>query len=188
MRRWKKTTMLWDFELEQINTDIPITDWRDPTIPEQVSSPDRFHQLGKIEAVALPEQEGEMLLIIRCFFLTPSTTEHETIATRLKEGIARSKEKITFPGHDFYWIRVEATPGSYHVKFKLMNGAHFCESTLQLVREIFSILSIKDETGFQLSRFTLSQETFIQLEGRDDSWVSYANWLRILNRLPVRSC
>ena len=180
MQRWNKTVMTWGCNhLDRgLVTDIPIPDW-----PFPQEKP--FHVIHGVNATALPDRNGQIELCIRRQ-LFAVTTEGQNILHRLKSGIDVFEKSSGGDSHLCHRIDVVAGNdlGAYNINFTLRNGEQFCESALAIVREIFSLLGVKDERGYELSDFTITQEMFAMLDGQ---WISFANMLRIRNRLPVRT-
>jgi hypothetical protein len=173
--RWQKTTIAWGCSLG-LETNMPVTDWHNP-------EEKHLHTIHKIEATSLPDRKGQIELRIQRLLVSP-TTERERIRTMLSEGLWNKRKKLFRMSSDDS-IRVKNEndySGLYIIEFYLDNGDSFCDIVIGIVREVFSILGVEDESGFKLASFSIKQETFISFE---EAWISFASWLRIHHRLPV---
>lgn len=164
MRRWNKTEMVWDCFMG-LETDIPVNDWPHPVEKQYV------HTVQKVTATAGPERDAKIEVAIRRVSICP-TDQRETILNRLSTAMA-GKASVK-DGGEYSEI--------FTISFSLDNGDKFCDTAIELVREIFKALGLKDEKGLRLAGFKITQETFFHL---DDGWVSFARWLRMQHLLPV---
>jgi hypothetical protein len=175
MHRWQKTVMEWECHLG-LETDIPVTDWHKPE--------EKFvHKVHEIKATALPARQGQVEVRLQRVAVSP-TTERKTILARLSDGLKRCEgflirydccKHLVVKNEDDY-------SGMFTIEFSLENGEQFCDTSIKIVGEVLKLLGIKDESGYRLANFTISQETFIQL---DLAWITFAHWLRIQHRLPI---
>ena len=81
-------------------------------------------------------------------------------------------------------IGIESSREAVTVKFLPENGDQFCDTAIELASAIFKALGVKNNGGYVLADFKLTQETYVWL---DDAWTSYAQWLRIKHHLPVHT-
>lgn len=174
MNHWHKTVMKWECHLG-LETDIPVTDWRDP-------AKKLVHTIHELTATSLPDREVKVEVGVRRVCISP-TTERETILARLSEGMERFRKTRT--GLECQRICVHdggQFSAVFTIEFRLENGEKFCDVAIEAVREIFKSLGVQDDDGYYLADFEHSRETFIRL---DDAWIPFARWLRMTHRLPI---
>jgi len=176
MHRWQKTRMTWECNLG-LDTSVPVTDWHDP-------QKKHFHGIHKIEAIALPDRKGQVELLIQRVSVSP-TTERTAIYNLLSKGIRDCRETIFHYANGNNYIGVkygDEYSGIYMIEFSLANGDQFCDIALEIVRRVLRLLGVEDNKGYRLADFTITQETYCQIE---NAWITYARWLRIQKQLPI---
>jgi len=169
--------MKWDCGLG-ITTKVPVTDWDDP-------KDKYFHTIEDIEATALPGRKCQVEVEIKRICVSP-TTERKTILEMLSAGLWKHREELLrLDGGCAISVSNENEySGVYTIGFCLENGEHFCDTVINIVEKVFSVLGVEDNRRYTLANFTIAQETFIRLE---EAWITFANWLRICHRLPLRN-
>lgn len=174
MRRYEKTTLKWNWFHPGLNTDIPVTDWPDP-------EKSYFHTVAGFEAIALPYRNGQITIDFRRVSITPHEPERAIICDRLEAELAQYRTK----SESFHRLCVTSGRLNFEkfvIALGLRDGHHFCETIVPLVGHILDIFHVEDPNKYRLTEFELTRQTMIQFE---ESWISYENWLRIRNRLPV---
>lgn len=164
MKRWNKTTMAWNYMLG-LDTNVAVTDWPNPKAKY-------VHKIYGIKATAMHDRTGQIDVEIRRVAISP-TTKRAEILKRLSIKVA---------GVFVYAAQGEEHSSTFTTYFKLEDGDKFCDTAIELVSAIFTALGVEDPSKLRLARFTVTQETFFLF---DDSWISFARWLRMSHLLPV---
>lgn len=164
MKRWNKTTIVWSFTLG-LETNVPVTDWHDP-------KEKHVHKIHGVKATAMFDRTGEIEIDIRRVAISP-TTERKRITDILS---------VKLPGIFSYRAQGKENSEIFTICFKLDNGDEFCDTAIKLVSAIFEALGVEDSKGLRLAYFTVTQKTFFWF---DNSWISFARWLRMSHLLPV---
>lgn len=176
MERYEKTELNWSWtSLSELQTDIPVTDW-----PHPEDKP-RVHTIASIQTQALPDRGGQMIIDFRRVAISPNTDARVIICDRLESALTQHRIKSAA----IRYFNLKSGRGyldKFVIEFALNDGHHFCESVIPAVEAILDAFQIEDPHKFRLSEFDLVRRTMIKFE---DGWITYANWLRIRNRLPV---
>ena len=172
MRRWQKTTMTWSgLRNGGLETNIPVTDWED-------KSKKYVHTINRVEAIALPDREGQVEVTINRVLISP-TTERQVISERLKVAVVEL-------GKCYYCAMKLQEPiahcGNWVIRFSLRDGEHFCDVAIETVRKVFQSLGCEDPGNYRLADFRVSQETYFELDG---NWMEFSRWLRGVHGLPI---
>lgn len=176
MKRYQKTEMEWNCYLG-LKTNVPITDWHKP---EEA----HIHTIDMIKATALPDRKGQVDVRIKRLCVSP-TTERKSIHDLLSKGLWKQKKELLRLNNDDDRIAVKNEDdfsGIYRVEFWMDNGENFCDMAINIVQEVLNILGVDDKNGYVVAGFTIKQETYVQFE---NSWITFASWLRIKHRLPI---
>lgn len=174
MQHWDRTTIVWNLRTGHA-TVIPVTDWPDKTEKN-------VHTLHGIRAVSMLERKWTLELNIHRVCIGP-TDQREPIRKRLMVdlgGFLKTLEHETCHLHD---VEVEPFAGVYKLHFSLGGGSQFCDMAIRVARYALTSLGVEDKSGYLISRFEITQETFVRL---GTGWVSFAEWLRMQHRLPIQ--
>ena len=193
MNRWDKVALKWGC-FSGIGTSVRMDGAFDPSLnaPNVSYSPEgeRLHGLFGIVAVSLfskgeEDRRGEMRIDIRC--LRRNLPPHSQALIGFLD--AEFQRKTQAERHAFRYQphmkgpeRVSWTDTIFTVNFRLGNGEQFCDFTIELARAVFAALGIRDDDGIHLAHFSLTRETFIEM---DKAWIPFPRWLRISHRLPI---
>jgi hypothetical protein len=192
---WDRVTITWNCSGHMgIHTSVCMDgsfnpDLHDPHVFD-TSKDDKLHGLFAMESVSQPHEEGdgrrlgEMTIDVRCKgrALTPNSEAIvkfiDAELKKLKDGSPRICDHIRVtPPAQKSW-----TETKFKLFFILANGAHFCDSSIEIGRAVFNGLGVKDDHGYYLARFAVKRETFVMLDG---GWITFPHWLRMSHRLPV---
>lgn len=192
---WDRVTMTWDcFKGMGIHTSVCMDGSFNPDLHDphvfSTSNDDKLHGLFAMESVSQPYEEGngrrrgEMIIDIGCKMRTLEPNSKAVV--KFIDAELKNLKDVFRPVCDHIRINPPARKSWTETKFKLSfvlaNGAHFCDSSIEIGRAIFTGLGVKDDHGYYLARFTVKRETFIMLDG---GWITFPHWLRMLHRLPV---
>lgn len=190
---WDRVTMTWDL-FDGIHTSVCMDgsfnpDLHDPRVFDTKNN-NKLHGLFALESVSQPYEEGngtrrgEIIIDVRCKGrnLEPNS---KAIVKFVDAELKKLKDAFR-PVCDHIRIdppaRKSWTETKFKLSFVLANGAHFCDSSIEIGRAILAGLGVKDDEGIYLSRFSVKRETFVMLDG---AWITFPHWLRIMHRLPI---
>lgn len=174
MRMWDRTTMTWEYGYSDVKTDMPVTDWHDPSKPH-------WHTIAGMRAVSEPDQCGTLTVTIKRVSISP-TTERAAILERLKLIVSTVREVYTSFFYRLHVADVNEHSADFVFRFDLRRDVAFCDTAIILARAVLSGLNVQDPTGHYLTSFELTRETLVSFE---NAWITYANWLRIKHQLRV---
>lgn len=197
MKTWDKVTLKWDWHCGSgLCTRVCLDGKFKPKIIDpQVYDPEaqeKVHGLFRMEATSLSrerddgQRKGEMILDIRRKSGPNTAPNSKAIVKFLEARLSPRFSKLNLPNEfgvgiqspkEISWMDTKFT-----LSFVLANSEQFCDTAIEIGRGVFEALGIHDKAGIHLADFSLKRESFVRL---DDSWITFARWLRISHRLHI---
>ncbi len=168
---WHKTVVVWNF-ISEIKTDIPVTDWHDHKVK-------RVHAIRCITATSMPDETGRIELEIKSVSGNPNKGAVKKINKQLKQHLQKEGRADKVVDHVY---SSDTCTSIFIIEFSFENMDRFCDTTVEVVTQIFEALQAEDPNSSRLSDFKVTQQTFVQI---DDVWVTMKRWVQISRQLPI---